>query len=554
MISNFKNSLKKGYQKLSNTKIKPIYILLLIVLLIAIGLRTYKLDKSIWLQVGYDESRDMLVAQHIVSGELIPRGPLAAGGMNQLMNSPLYYYFTALIWFYTRNPLIFMYIWALMMVAPVLIGYKIGKKTIDEKAGLILATIIAINHQMVASSRELLQPHLLLIFALSFIWAGISFIKSRKHKLRYLNLAIIFIFLPLHFHYGVLISIPFGIILLTYAWNCLYKEKISFHHLLSPIILLITVLASWVMLTYRKYPLDQFLFFTSNFETKYNRNPLNQIKESILTLYQLIWGNITFNSESVIFLIAFIFIFIKIKKHTKKELGLRKSIFFLLLMSSSIFFFVFYKHFVAATYLLFILPFFITILALGLRLILQKNRLFGIVVIIITITSMAATTYHRIFVNLPKTSFHNQQQEIAEQVYKHYQSLDYKIYDLNQPSLLISMYTTTQNMPFDGWGTSGVWFYLEKYFKQPLVENTSYGVNHKPINRFPKVIYMVCDHRVLPEMIDQECLQRFKNAYQLEDDKVILINKNLNLSLWGTLLNQNQKKLIRNVVHKELLN
>jgi hypothetical protein len=167
---------------------------------------------------------------------------------------------------------------------------------------------------------------------------------------------------------------------------------------------------------------------------------------------------------------------------------------------------------------------------------------------------MTSTTYQRIFTDLPLTSFHNQQNEIAEQVYQHYQSLDPNIYDTNQPSLLITWYTTTKKMPFDGWGTSGVWFYLEQFFKKPLVKNNSVGVNHTPIDKYPKVIYMICDHRVLPELIDQECLSRFINAYQLSADKVELINSNLNLSLWSALVNQKEKSPILNVVHRELLN
>lgn len=547
--------LKKFLHQLLKIKKEPTLLVLFIIFFIALGLRFYQLDKSVWMQFGYDESRDMLVASHIVDNhEFLSRGPLAAGGLNWLKNSPIYYYFVALIWVFSGNPLTFMYLWALIMSTPILIGYLIGKKIKDKQTGLIIAIIFAINHQMIASSRELLQPHLLLLFASAFIWSGLSFIKSKNHKLRYLILMIIFALIPLHFHYGILISLPTIFLFIVYSWIILNKndKKPSLKKIFTPIITLGGIITSWIILTYRIYPLDQFYFFIFNFEKNYNNPPLIQLQETILTLNKMVWGDYFSNLGIIIFIISFIVLISKILTNKKREVIFKKMAAFLLFISSSIFLFIFYKNFISETYLLFIFPFFLILLTLSFRLITERYKTFGTSLIVLVILIMTSFTLKRIFTKLPTTSYHDQQKEIAQEIYNHYQSLNIKT-SSSQPKLLITWYTTNSGMPFDGWGTSGTWFYLEKLFKQSLIKNSSYGLNHAPLNKYPKIIYLICDHRMRTDLIQTECLDRFTRSYPILNNKLEYLTNNLNISAWSAKVDPKNKNPIYNVVHKDLM-
>src|SRR3990172_43604 len=91
---------------------RPRNILVLCIISVGIILRLASLRNYIWFQQGYDESRDMLVAKHIVEyGEWLWRGPYAAGGQNILLNSPVYYYLLAIFWFIARSPYGVMLFW-----------------------------------------------------------------------------------------------------------------------------------------------------------------------------------------------------------------------------------------------------------------------------------------------------------------------------------------------------------------------------------------------------------------------------------------------------------
>lgn len=526
-------------------------IMLGIILITALFLRLYKIDNSTWMQSGYDESRDMLVAKHIiVYGENIIRGPLASGGMNWLKNSPIYFYFVAILWFFTREPVTFMYVWAIIFVIPVLLAYLIGKKIKDSLTGLILASIFAINQQMIYSSRELLQAHLLLIFSTAFIWSFISYLKNKNNN-KYFLLSVIFLFLPLHFHYGVIIALPIASLLLVYhffkTWQKNKNQTLS--RIFIPLGVLCSILWSWILLTYRSFPFDQIYFLTRNFSSQYKLTALEQIQSTSFKLTQMIWGNYQPVVTSGFFL-AILFFLAKKFLINKKN----KEIFiFIIAMSSSLFLFVFYRHCVTETYLLFIFPFFLVLLALTLRLLIENKPAMGWFFTILSIFLLLNTSLKNILQNLPSISYHDQQKELAQIIYTDYLSTSSARVQ-NTPDLLISWYTTTSNMPFDGWGSSGIWYYLENNFRQKLVTNTNDSLNHTPLNKYPRTIYMICDHRLQANLVQAECLNRFKKSYLIFEDSMSQIWTGENLSVWKAELKTNKSYQTINVVHQDLLN
>jgi 4-amino-4-deoxy-L-arabinose transferase-like glycosyltransferase len=526
-------------------------IVLVIIVGIALFLRLHQIDKSVWRQSGYDESRDMLVAEHIISyGENVSSGPLVSGGMNWLRNSPVYYYFVALIWFFTKNPIIFMYVWALIMTIPVLIAYFIGKKAKDNLTGLILASLLAFNQQMIYRSRELSQPHLLIIFAVAFAWSMLSYLKSKKNHVRYLLLSIAFLFLPLHFHYGIIASLPIGsLLIIYYLFKKNKKEKNFFIGILIPIVAFVSIFWSWIVLTYTNFPFDQIYFFTKNFENSYALSPLAQLQKVIAMLAEMIWSSDFSTLASGIFILVFLFL-IKEMFGNKKN----KEVFiFIVSMCSSVLLCVLYKHRVAETYLLFIFPFFLILIGFILRLFIEKKPILGWFLTILSLSIMLNIGIKKTFEILPPQSYYDQQLNISKIIYKDYLNKNLTT-DNSIPDLLISWYTTTKNMPFDGWGSSGIWYFLEKEFDQKLITNTNYGLSHTPDNKYPQIIYMICDHRFNRESIQKECVDRFEKSYLIDKNSLEQISKGENLSLWSALLKNGKKEATRNVTHFDMMN
>ena len=533
--------MRKYLNKLNKLQYHHIFFLLL--LFGALFLRTYRLEKSVWLQSGYDESRDMLIASHILhNSEFVSNGPLAAGANGWLNNSPVYYYFVSFIYFFSEDPVIFMYLWAVMMLLPVILGYLIGKTIYDTKTGLLIAATFAINYRILLTSRELLQPNLLPIFSLAFIYSIVLFYRKKNNRLKYLLLAIFSLVAPLHLHYGILLSLPFGIILIIYSWCDLNKKEENLKEVLIPIIFFVLLILSWILLTYREFPLDQLIFFTKSVSLKVE----SSIYSRFIHMSSLFTEMVGIFKYTIYFsiLISFLYVlrekivfFKKVLKHHKELLAILFMIFSSLLL-------IFYKIYVAESYLLYLFPFILILLSLILRFVLLKNRYLGILFISLFFVNGIVTTNNSVFKNLPQVSYHDTQKAIAYKIAEHYQSLE-NHRDEDLPELLLTWYTTSRNMPYDGWGTSGVWFYLEKIFNLDLVVNTNYGLNHTPINKYPTIIYMICDDRLHLNLVETECIEPFKKAYN-----ITTINKLTDfgeLTVWFSTINKN-KTMINNQV------
>lgn len=561
-ISQFLSSIYSNKKKL----------IFIIILIIGISLRFYQLEKSIWLQSGYDESRDMLVAKHILENkEWVNRGPLAAGGLNWLKNSPVYFYFASVIWFLSGNPVAFMYLWTTLMTITIWLSYLIGKKANGEKLGFILAGLSAVDTQMVFRSRELLQPNLLLIFSLLFTISIVHLIFEKKHKLRNLNIAILSLLLPLHFHYGILIALPIGALWLAYFWFELIANSSSIKDyikkLIIPIFIGLSFLIFWVFLTYNHKPFDQVNFFVFNFsqkETFTNEITFIDVYKQILNMGWHHYARVALLTLLIGVVIALVN---KFKSQHKINLKFRKIlqnkqtkfVLFIFSMTLSLFLTLFYHHYLAETYLLFIYPFIIILVGLLLNFIISQSKITGIITIGIIFFLSLILNKKIYFDQLPLTSFHAQQKQIAQDIFEHYSKIqkNLEIDDFgdsnDKPKLLITWYTTNSDMPFDGWGTSGTWYYLEEKFNMPLVVNINYSLNHTPIQKFPKILYMVCDYRTKTELIKTECWERFTRTYPMAKVEPEKLSETQDLSLWVGLVDNNYEKSIWNQVHHDML-
>lgn len=523
------------------------YFVLILIVIIALSLRFYKLDKSVWMQAGFDESRDTLVAKHIVeNSEYISRGPFAAGGLESLLNSPIYYYFLAFLWFFTKNPTALLYSWALVMTIPILIGFLIGNKLKDKPTGLIIAGLFAVNLRFVFGAKEMSQPFLLLVFSTLFTLFALMFIKDKNNKLRNYLLSIFFLMLPLHFHYGILVAMPAGMIWMIYFFYQINKKPIKFNNkkVLLPILLFLLMAISWLSLTYKYFIFDQFSFLIANKNAGSSYSFSEQINSAISIVSKTIWGDFYPNELNIIFIFLTLFLRKKILKYKKVALFLFSFIF-------SVISFGLYKGYIYGSYILFLYPFFLIVISIIIRETFDKNKLLGISLGGLIFFSMFFQTKKQIIERLPAISYEGEHKEIAKIIYENYQSLEIKQDNNNQPKLLISLYSTRNDMVYDAWGNSGFWYYLEKNFNKNLVRNINDGVNLFPLELYPSVIYMICDHRVHSEFIESRCINYFAKAYFLSKDKIVNIHNGQIFSIWSASVDPERMNF--NKINGELL-
>ncbi len=523
----------------------------LLIVVLGIYLRLHDLDRWIWAQRGFDESRDMLVAKHIVAhAETIFKGPLAAGGFNWLQNSPIYYYFLSIIWFFTKNPINFMIVWSFLLSSIIPLAYLLGKTIWDKKLGLIIAALFALHPTLINQSQELLQPFLLPLLSVLFLLSLSNFYKNKK--LLSFCLSIFFLLFGLHFHYGIFLILPIGIFWIIYSWFLLIDNESKWANIYVPIILIFLIIGSWVFLTYRNFPLDQIYFLSFNFSEKIQ--PLSNLSReiSIVLSESLWWFNSSLIQSSVLtlFFIGIVIYWLIVNYRNKINFIL---VAIPLSMSFSLSFIFLSRGFITHTYIAAVLPFFIISIAIALRILIEINFFPGLLIT----TTICLIFYSSIKFyktdNTPKISYHNQKYLMAKTIFD-----DLKLNQSeNSKQFSLALLTTIKNMPYDLWGTSGLWYHLEIFLDRKLVSLTDHGVNFFPdINTDSNnisLIYFACDHRSNPELIETECLERFRSvrSYLTEEPKVIY--SSAEFTLWKFQLDEEQQTQPLNYVYADLL-
>ncbi len=133
------------------------------ILLLAGFLRLYKIaDYMTFLG---DEGRDVLVAKHILEGNLTLLGPRASAG--DFFLGPIYYYFmTPFLWLWRLDPTGPAVMVAIIGLATVFLVYFAGREFFNERVGLLAASLYAISPLIIAYSRSSWNPNLMPFFSL----------------------------------------------------------------------------------------------------------------------------------------------------------------------------------------------------------------------------------------------------------------------------------------------------------------------------------------------------------------------------------------------------
>jgi hypothetical protein len=522
-------------------------LFLILILILAIFLRFYHLDKQIWWMSG-DDARDMLVVRHIVEyGETINRGPLALGGFGWLKNSPVYYYFVAFLWFLTNSAKGLMYLWAGLFTLPILLAYSIVKKIHQKNSALLAALIFAINPYMINTAKNLTQVHLSVIFSILFIYFLINYLSNKKKKLLNLLGMIGTTFLAFHFHYNIILVFPslFFLILISYRQLNTGQKKLLSKNSILPILLALILFASWLFLTYTVKLFDQFTFFKINnsLNDKTLSTTILHFYDSSKLVFKLIWGESL--ASIMIFPTLLLLLFLILKKNRLSNLLLKKSINYFLLILSSIFLIFLYQGSVEDTYFLFLLPIVLILLSLSLILLLDQTKYLAWPIIVAIILLMFRSSINYNFGNFYPLPVYEKKRLLAEIIANDYLSLYPSRKISEEPKILLNWDSQVFNFMNDSWGNPGIWFHLEDIFQQQLVKLVNYGPNYQSTIEKPELIYAVCHHDNDYTKISN-CLNNLVKKYPVhlsdihnlyEDVEVALLRAKIGMSSNTILLN-----------------
>lgn len=158
------------------TYLKKNFLIILTLILAALT-RFYRIgDYMVFLG---DEGRDMLVAKHMLEGDLTLLGPRASAG--DFFLGPIYYYFiTPFLWLFNYDPVGPAIFVAIVGIATVYLVYWTGTKFFGKEAGLFAAALYAVAPVVVRYSMSSWNPNVVPFFTLLTIIFLYFSIKKRS--------------------------------------------------------------------------------------------------------------------------------------------------------------------------------------------------------------------------------------------------------------------------------------------------------------------------------------------------------------------------------------
>lgn len=518
-------------------------------MLLGAWLRFSQIPGLIWFLPGHDESRDMLVARHIVEyGDWVWRGPLAAGSANQLMNSPGYYYFLATLWFFSRSAIGFMVLWAGIQTMMIVVAYMVGTMLWDSTLGCIAALFVAVHQELVYNSWHMSQPYLLPLWCLLFL--AVMFARRPWTPLR-ISLAIGVLTAGIHFHYGSLIILPIGMVWIAMVAVRCYRKDLNVRWVIAPLLTCDVLLLGWVWLTYRFAPFDQIFFLTKTVSHHTVSGYLwlvNYVYD--LALFNAWWG---MRPEKAIgIMLTFIGIgFIYIRRYPQARISAVYG-YLLMLVFLPPFIAALFGNDIHAVYILGVLPVTLLLMAIGLRIVVRLNRILGVLLVVLFALVNVGYVQREIHL-VGSPDYYSVMHNIAIHVASDYRSITPSgSIAPSQPRFVIAM--MTKNVPFDGWGAGSIWFFLEDIFQMRLITLIDLGVNFSPVIRDVRYIYVICDYRDNAGGTFQLCANKFRSVrtYLALGEK--LVYKIPSFTVWRFAVDSNAAKLPDyNMVYLDML-
>lgn len=198
---------------------RRVLFILLAILALAAFLRLYRI--SDYMTFLGDEGRDVLVAKHILEGQLTFLGPRASAGDFYL--GPIYYYFMApFLFLFNLDPVGPAVMVALFGILTVFFVYYVTSKLISTTSGLVAAALYAVSPLVIVYARSSWNPNLMPPITLLMLYLLYLAVKSPSWK-KYLGVGILFgIALQLHY---IELFVGVIIVLFTFFGRSLVEKK-----------------------------------------------------------------------------------------------------------------------------------------------------------------------------------------------------------------------------------------------------------------------------------------------------------------------------------------
>lgn len=191
----------------------------------ALLLRFYRLmDFTDW---SGDSGRDMLVARHLAEfKELKYVRPLCAGGAKiGLVNSPLYFYLLAAVWYLVESPEGMVVFFVCLGIASVALAGHTGLIIKNLRFGFFWSLYLAVGYVFIYYSRNVVQPHPLLFLTTLTIWLYAQLIQNKDKAFIYVATIITVLFIATHIHLSFL-----GLLII---WSLVIFGDAVIHHWFS---------------------------------------------------------------------------------------------------------------------------------------------------------------------------------------------------------------------------------------------------------------------------------------------------------------------------------
>ena len=188
----------------------------------------------------------------------------------------------------------------------------------------------------------------------------------------------------------------------------------------------------------------------------------------------------------------------------------------------------FHGDIIHTSYLLSTLPTLIIIAGLGLRVMTVMNRYIGWVCVGIVMWIMAEQAL-TVVSSTPSVSYYRWMQEISSAIHKDYQRQAPE--GGSEPKIALAV-IAGEYLPYDGWGTGALWYFLEEQFGRKLVSLQDWGVNFSPVVGKATYFYVLCDYRGMARDPADLCTEKFRSVrdYLMEEKQEIYTSDEF--SLW----------------------
>lgn len=218
---------------------------ILFIFFLAFILRVYKFSN---IQFDSDFGRDCLYAGRILNGHFTLLG--AQTSVGGFFLGPLYFYFLAFIFLiFGLNPAVVSFVFALMNILAIYLGFKFLKKHVSDFAGIIFAILATVQPLLINASRGATHQPMLFLITITFLIFFTKALESKKIFWYFLSALVFGVFF--HVHLSALLLLP-GFLGLSLFYP---KEKIirRFKYLLAIILGFIIMLLPLIIFDIRHH-------------------------------------------------------------------------------------------------------------------------------------------------------------------------------------------------------------------------------------------------------------------------------------------------------------